>query len=213
MRFESSPNIPGWFVGLMMLCAGAITAWVNYHRLGLASAAPGAFAQLAPASAPAGAPPAPQSAEPCPLCQSAAAVSRTTAPATGSLPSLALAAPVAKTPAWLGLELAPLDAQSSARAGLPVGIRGLLVASVGAEAAAAGLSTGDLVVAVDGKRTVDLQQFSAATLRGASPGALIEVVRAGTLYRVFLGKAPPPLKAASSGQPARGPEPTTGAAR
>jgi hypothetical protein len=267
MTLESTGKIPGWFIGVMMLCAGAVTAWVVRKKLDVAppataaatldGAGTAAAAPSQPALSLAQAPPGPRQAPPleagatsrhedrgpCTLCHAVfapgrrpvpplaarsslahpyrggvcinchrvttraasavpAAVSSLPRPAAprevGALPSLALGAPAAPAaPAWLGLQVAALDAESALRSGVPPGLRGVLVASASAEAAAAGLRPGDLLVSLDGGRIVDLEQFSAATRRGTSPGGLLEVVRSGTLYRLFLGKADPPSSAAS----------------
>jgi hypothetical protein len=116
------------------------------------------------------------------------------APGTGSqpapgqaLPALALA-PRRPTAGWLGMHVVALERGNDVAPNL----RALAITETAAEAAAAGLRAGDVLIAINGVRMIDLQRFLDVTDRGARTGGILEILRDGTLHRVVLGQVAAP---------------------
>jgi hypothetical protein len=106
------------------------------------------------------------------------------------------AAPVATEGSWLGLEVSPITSTSATRYGIPPSTEGLLVAEGEADARAAGIKAGDVVVAINGVPIEDLTTFFFATKNGTLSAGTVEVIRQGEL----LGFRLPPA-AGGAGQP------------
>ena len=93
---------------------------------------------------------------------------------------------------WLGVTLAPLDAQAQARFGVASGV---LVAQVGdgTPAAKAGLSAGDVITAVDGTGVKDVGKLrNAVAIKGAGKVTTLDIRRDGkpSQIKVTLGNLP-----------------------
>ncbi|HUQ08451.1 MAG TPA: Do family serine endopeptidase [Kofleriaceae bacterium] len=93
---------------------------------------------------------------------------------------------------WLGVTLAPLDAKAQAKFGVA---RGVLVAEVGSNTPAekAGLSAGDVIIALDGAEVRELGKLrNAVAIKGAGKTATLEVSRDGKRkeLKVTLGALP-----------------------
>jgi serine protease Do len=93
---------------------------------------------------------------------------------------------------WLGVTLAPLDSKAQAKFGVA---RGVLVAEVGSNTPAekAGLSAGDVIVALDGTEVRELAKLrNAVAIKGAGKTANLQVRRDGKLrdLKVVLGALP-----------------------
>ncbi|MBZ0232870.1 MAG: trypsin-like peptidase domain-containing protein [Deltaproteobacteria bacterium] len=85
---------------------------------------------------------------------------------------------------WLGVTLAPLDARAQAKFRVATGV---LVAQVGTDTPAekAGLSAGDVIVAVDGTEVRDVARLrNAVAIKGAGKTTTLDVRRDGKLERV-----------------------------
>ncbi len=95
---------------------------------------------------------------------------------------------------WLGVTLAPLDADAAARARLGAA-RGVLVAQVGDDtpAARAGFTPGDVILAIDGAEVRDVGRLrNAVAIKGAGQTATFDVHRDGKVkqVKVRLGALP-----------------------
>ncbi|MBE7452846.1 MAG: PDZ domain-containing protein [Kofleriaceae bacterium] len=95
---------------------------------------------------------------------------------------------------WLGVTLAPLDADAAARARLGAA-RGVLVAQVGDDtpAARAGFTPGDVILAIDGAEVRDVGRLrNAVAIKGAGQTATFDVHRDGKVkqVKVKLGALP-----------------------
>jgi S1-C subfamily serine protease len=86
------------------------------------------------------------------------------------------------------MSVEPISQEAAAQLGIPQNLQGLVITRVQGEAAASGLRPGDVLIAVGGVRTIDLERFSNATERGARSGEILEVLRGGTLHKLFLGR-------------------------
>jgi len=81
---------------------------------------------------------------------------------------------------WLGLEVIPLTPELAQEYGIPDGEQGVLVDEVTLEAAESGILAGDMVHAINGRATPDLEEFFHATIQAQGLGqATIEVGRRG----------------------------------
>jgi hypothetical protein len=125
--------------------------------------------------------------------------------ASARLPSLAIRPTVAAEAEWLGARLLELDPDSARRHGLPSDLKGLLVTRVQAEAAAVGLTAGDVLVAVNRHIVGTLERLDQVTQGGALQGAVVQVLRNGTLFQAVLSRAASP---AAPSQTAAGPAPS-----
>ncbi|MGD9943357.1 MAG: trypsin-like peptidase domain-containing protein [Burkholderiaceae bacterium] len=85
-----------------------------------------------------------------------------------------------RTDAWLGVSVRPLDANQSKAARVR---GGLIVEQVSGAAARAGIEPGDVIIAVNGRPIVNLEQWR--TLLGGQPRQLALLVQRGDL-RIFV---------------------------
>lgn len=98
--------------------------------------------------------------------------------------------------AWLGLDIVPLTPAEAEELGLPQGLSGMVVDAVAAGAGVdAGFLVGDVIVAINGKKTSTVKSFKEAT-EGAV-GAVVDVVRFG---RHIYISVPPPGGVGGGGQ-------------
>ena len=89
---------------------------------------------------------------------------------------------------WIGMDLDELAPGGGAALGLPAEVTGIRVVDVGGgPAGMAGFQNGDVILAINGAPTPDLQGFIKATQRQNS--AAVEVYRAGR--RLFISTPPP----------------------
>jgi len=108
--------------------------------------------------------------------------------ATPRPPALLPEATVEMEVAWLGLDIVPLNPIEAREANLGPGTRGMLVDDVAdGRGVEAGITTGDVIVAVNGKATRSIAEFKAATRDAA--GALVDLLRRGRHLYVTV---PPP---------------------
>ena len=90
--------------------------------------------------------------------------------------------------AWLGLDIVPLSPREAREANLGPGVQGMLVDDVAdGRGVDAGITTGDVIVAVNGKSTRSIAELKAATRDAA--GALVDILRRG---RHLYVSVPPP---------------------
>jgi hypothetical protein len=90
--------------------------------------------------------------------------------------------------AWLGLDIVTVSPAEAAEAGVEAGVRGMLVDDIAAgRGKDAGLTTGDIILAINGKPTRSIKEFQEATKDAV--GALVDVVRNG---RHLYASIPPP---------------------
>jgi hypothetical protein len=98
----------------------------------------------------------------------AGAVNFDTAPAASQLPSPKEQGAAQKELVeghWLGMETIPLVPELAKEFNIPADIKGVLVDEISLESAESGVLAGDMVVAVDGFATPDLNAFTEATRR------------------------------------------------
>ena len=88
---------------------------------------------------------------------------------------------------WIGMDAAQLKPKDIVSLGLPQDMQGILVNEVEGQASMVGFQTGDVIVAVNGMTTPDLDTFIQATRQQA--GAAVEVVRANK--HLFVSVPPP----------------------
>lgn len=88
---------------------------------------------------------------------------------------------------WIGMDAAQLKPKDIVSLGLPQDMQGILVNEVEGQASMVGFQTGDVIVAVNGMATPDLDTFIQATRQQA--GAAVEVVRANK--HLFVSVPPP----------------------
>lgn len=121
-----------------------------------------------------------------------------------TLPSLSLPArsKATQAPSWLGMSVAPISRETAQQLGIPQNLQGLVITGAQGEAAASGLRPGDVLISVGGVRMTDLERFSTATERGSRSGEILEVLRGGTLHKLFLSR-----KTATTPTAARAPPP------
>jgi hypothetical protein len=90
--------------------------------------------------------------------------------------------------AWLGLDLVPLTPAEAEDFGIAEDVHGMLVDAVAAgRGVDAGLAVGDVILAVNGKRTPTLDAFKLAAAE--AQGALLDVLRGGR--HVYISVPPP----------------------
>jgi len=94
---------------------------------------------------------------------------------------------------WLGVGLAPLDAQHASR--VKNGGKGVLVAGVepGAPAERAGLSAGDVITAIDGTEVSDVGKLrNLVAMKGVGKATTLAILRDGKAQalKVTLGELP-----------------------
>ena len=90
--------------------------------------------------------------------------------------------------AWLGLDIVPLSRDEARELGLSSNLRGMVVDDVAAgRGVDAGFQVGDVIIAVNGKKTPTVMDFRDATEEAV--GAVVDVVRLGR--HVYLSVPPP----------------------
>jgi hypothetical protein len=90
--------------------------------------------------------------------------------------------------AWLGLDIVPLSPKEAAEADVGEAVRGMLVDDVAdGRGVDAGIITGDVILAVNGKPTRSIAELKEATRDAA--GALVDILRRG---RHLYVSVPPP---------------------
>ena len=92
---------------------------------------------------------------------------------------------------WLGLEVAPITKVTAAQFGIPPGLNGIVITDVEAQAAAAGLMPGDLLVAINGRQIPNLATFNQVVQLGKLNWGMVDVRRKGKMIRVPLRKVAP----------------------
>jgi hypothetical protein len=132
--------------------------------------------------------------------------------ASARLPSLAIQPSSPTELEWLGARLAELAPDSARRRGLPPDLKGLLVTRVEAEASAVGLRPGDVLVAVNRNIVGTLERLNQVTQNGALQGAVVQVLRNGTLFQVVLSRAAAPSNPDNPASPGPGAAPSPPAA-
>lgn len=125
-----------------------------------------------------------------PLAAAAPPFAAAAPPLAAAAPPFAAAAPFAPTEGeWLGLEVSPITGLTANQYRLPPGSRGLVVAEAEAQAQAAGLRAGDVVVAIDGIPITDMVTFFQATRSGSLAQGTVRLQREGRLFEAFLQQA------------------------
>jgi hypothetical protein len=105
--------------------------------------------------------------------------------------SPAVTRPQSVTGTWLGMSVVPITPPVIKQLKLPADSSGLVVSTVMARAAAAGLMAGDVLVSIDGAPVHDMQSFLAATQNGTRAGGTLKVLRTGKPFLVNLGASSP----------------------
>lgn len=90
---------------------------------------------------------------------------------------------------WMGMRLAPTDSRSAEELGVPLGIKGVLVADVqpSSRALSAGLAPGDVVTRVDGKEIDSLTEMHTLSAKlDVNRQLQIDILRVGRPMAVIL---------------------------
>lgn len=89
---------------------------------------------------------------------------------------------------WIGMDVAEVKLKDIASLGLPTGTKGILAIDVeGPPATIVGFQSGDVIVAVNGAATPDVQSFLNATRQ--QTGAAVEIIRGSS--HLFISVPPP----------------------
>jgi len=103
---------------------------------------------------------------------------------------------------WIGMKVLPLNSQVRSARGIPATVGGVLVENAAGIAGRAGVRSGDVIVAINGNRVLDMFDFSHFTGETdiSKRGAQIDVIRSGARMPVFV--FPSATAAAAPGQDA-----------
>ena len=85
---------------------------------------------------------------------------------------------------WLGLEVAPITSLTASQYNLPQRLQGVVIPDAEAQAAAAGILAGDVVLSVNGQPTRNIREFLAATNHGRLTRGVVQIFRRGQVGQV-----------------------------